>query len=221
MASYWDLMPANTAPQAVPTFWDKLGQTWPAQIFRHALSAAMLPGDVYAGRVDPLSDDAIGRSTDLAGLAMLGTTGAPMGSLVSGFIRPKSGLPIPPQAVPADIKETISTPALNLGGKIYRGHNHSDALERAARELNLTFDQIVERFGGEKSFWEAEGFLTNNGRFVSRAGAAKIDEAATLKLMNPEIIDILKKYGWAGLGVPLGAPAATAPWFPQEQQQSM
>lgn len=48
-------------------------QTWPERAIRglvgSAVSAATLPGDVYRGRVDPLSDEAIRRSADLASLA--------------------------------------------------------------------------------------------------------------------------------------------------------
>lgn len=50
------------------------------------VSAATLPGDVYAGRVDPRSDEAIERSADLAGLAMTGGLGgvAKEGGMVLG-----------------------------------------------------------------------------------------------------------------------------------------
>lgn len=40
----------------------------PAQIAKSIWSGITLPGDVYAGRVDPMSDEGIGRSLDLAGL---------------------------------------------------------------------------------------------------------------------------------------------------------
>jgi hypothetical protein len=66
-----------------------LGQTWPARLAQSAWSAAKLPGDVYAGRVDPLSDEGIGRAADLGGLVMGGTyAGAPRGVLGSGPTRP-------------------------------------------------------------------------------------------------------------------------------------
>jgi hypothetical protein len=46
---------------------DALGQTWPAQAAKDAINGLKLPGDVYAGRVDPMSDEAIGRAFDLTG----------------------------------------------------------------------------------------------------------------------------------------------------------
>ena len=38
-------------------------------VYNAAVSGAMLPRDVYEGKVDPTSDEAIRRSVDLAGLA--------------------------------------------------------------------------------------------------------------------------------------------------------
>lgn len=43
-------------PKAISGLWDS------------AVGAATLPGDVYQGKTDPFSDEAIGRATDLAGL---------------------------------------------------------------------------------------------------------------------------------------------------------
>lgn len=54
-----------------------LATTWPAQMARSAFLGATLPGDVYAGRVDPRSDEALARSVDLAGLATLGSGAMP------------------------------------------------------------------------------------------------------------------------------------------------
>lgn len=58
-------------PQAAPepSFTEKLGQTWPAQIAKSIYGAVTLPGDVMAGRVNPTSDEGIGRAFDLAGVA--------------------------------------------------------------------------------------------------------------------------------------------------------
>lgn len=61
-----------SAPQGLIT---SLAKTWPARLAQGAWSAAKLPGDVYAGRIDPMSDEGIGRAADLAGLVMTG--GAP------------------------------------------------------------------------------------------------------------------------------------------------
>src|SRR5690606_7850787 len=70
---------------------------WPVKAIRGGLAALAAPGDVYSGRLPIMESsgrtnpEAIGRMTDLAGLMMLGTTGAPRGSLGSGFVRRTSG----------------------------------------------------------------------------------------------------------------------------------
>jgi hypothetical protein len=51
--------------------------TWPAQMAKSAFQAATLPGDVYAGKVDPLSEQGIGRALDLAGLVTLSSGAFP------------------------------------------------------------------------------------------------------------------------------------------------
>lgn len=56
---------------------DALLDTWPAQIAKSAWGAFTLPGDVYAGKVDPLSDEGVQRSADLAGFVTLGAGAIP------------------------------------------------------------------------------------------------------------------------------------------------
>jgi hypothetical protein len=50
----------------MPGILELLSQTWPARLAQDAWSAATLPRDVYQGRVDPLSAEALGRVTNLA-----------------------------------------------------------------------------------------------------------------------------------------------------------
>jgi hypothetical protein len=52
-------------------------QSWPAKLAQSIYGGATLPGDVYAGRVDPGSDEAIRRSADLAGVVTGGSYAAP------------------------------------------------------------------------------------------------------------------------------------------------
>src|SRR5262245_50888468 len=64
---------------------DLLGQTWPARMGQAAWQAVKAPGDAYAGRLDPLSEEGIGRATELAGMVMGGTLAtAPRGALGAG-----------------------------------------------------------------------------------------------------------------------------------------
>jgi hypothetical protein len=55
-------------------------QSWPAELAKSAYGAVTLPGDVYAGRVNPMSDEAVGRAAELAGLMTLGASGVPAGA---------------------------------------------------------------------------------------------------------------------------------------------
>jgi hypothetical protein len=74
-----------------------LGQTWPVQMAKSVVGAAALPGDVYAGRVDPQSEVGIQRAADLAGFVTLGSFAAPRpaGSLGMG------GMPEKPPGIKA------------------------------------------------------------------------------------------------------------------------
>jgi hypothetical protein len=54
-------------------------QSWPAELAKSAYGAVTLPGDVYAGKVNPMSDEAVGRSAELAGLMTLGAGAVPAG----------------------------------------------------------------------------------------------------------------------------------------------
>lgn len=73
---------------------DKLLQTWPARLARTAFGAATLPGDEWAGRVQPGSNEEIQRAADLAGL-MVGTPGRPTANtLGSSFTLDYFGQPV-------------------------------------------------------------------------------------------------------------------------------
>jgi hypothetical protein len=64
-------------------------QTWPVKMAQEAWGAATLPGDVYAGRVDPNSEEALSRTLDLAGMVTLGGYGqVPKGAIGSSFSDP-------------------------------------------------------------------------------------------------------------------------------------
>jgi len=82
------------------SIWELLGQTWPAKLGKSVLGGMALPGDVYAGRVDPLSEEAIGRATDLAGVAMTGSMpfAAKAATEIPGMTL-TSGLRSPPKLV--------------------------------------------------------------------------------------------------------------------------
>lgn len=59
---------APVADAAPPKKEFGLGDTWPARLAKAVYGAVTLPGDVYQGKVDPGSEEAIHRSFDLAGV---------------------------------------------------------------------------------------------------------------------------------------------------------
>lgn len=58
---------------------DAIMRSWPVEMAKSAYGAITLPGDVYAGRVNPMSDEAVGRAAEFAGLMTLGAGGVPAG----------------------------------------------------------------------------------------------------------------------------------------------
>lgn len=94
----------------------------PAQMVRSAWSGVTLPGDVYAGRVDPLSDEAIGRAADLAGTVTVGAgaiPGHPNDLRMGAYFRRSRNLDTPDNGVGysmyvANSPESISQYGQNL-----------------------------------------------------------------------------------------------------------
>src|SRR3990167_2121327 len=96
-----------------PGLLDKLAMTWPAKMAQAAWGGFTLPGDVYAGRVDPNSDEAVGRGADLARFLEVGALAmAPRGALGSGAVKPAKKVA---QAVAPDQPQGI---------KAYHGSPH-------------------------------------------------------------------------------------------------
>lgn len=79
------------------TLAEALKTTWPYKAVQGLISGVTLPGDVYAGKVDPMSDEGFQRVQELAGVAMTG--GIPFGpgnvpgtSLMSGMVVPNKNI---------------------------------------------------------------------------------------------------------------------------------
>ena len=105
----------------MPSLMDLLGETWPARMAKSAWSAAKLPGDVYAGRTDPLSEEGIGRAADLGGMVMGGTfAGAPAGAMGAGPVASDLWHGISKVKLPRPVSEMSAThvPTAPLNEKI-------------------------------------------------------------------------------------------------------
>lgn len=87
----------------------------------------------------------------------------------AGYDAKRGVPPVLPRAVRIAEREPA---AIKLGSKVYRGQDHMQAIEAAQRDgalPSLAHPDFNERFGKFK-----EGFLTEDGNFVSRSAAAKL-----------------------------------------------
>lgn len=76
-----------------------------------------------------------------------------------------------------DDLEYIEGPALLVDGKIVRGSTHIDALDRVAKQLKISPEEVADKVGvGDSDYNNTDGFVTSNGRFVSRQEADRIDK---------------------------------------------
>lgn len=69
------------AGQQQPSWFSRAGQYLYDKYARSLVNAAALPGDVYAGRVDPYSDDAMNRALLLGAMNVSG--GSPIRTLLT------------------------------------------------------------------------------------------------------------------------------------------
>lgn len=227
----------------MPGLLELLGQTWPARLAQSAWSAAKLPGDVYAGRVDPLSEEGIGRATDLAGMVTGGST----------FARPRP-IPATPPPLPApSIRAYHGSPhdfeRFDLskigagegnqawGHGIYVAENPKVSAEYRppggrSYEVNVRADpehfyswdlppeqqgQVVRDALAKTGIDTAEKLavaaddpaaiakLRDAGvagfKYLDKGSRAAGKGTHNYVLFRDDIIDIVKKYGWAGLGL--------------------
>lgn len=67
-------------------------------------------------------------------------------------------------------KRQAYTPAVKIGDKIYRGASHSDALDRAAKDHNISPEEFIDQIEGKENVG-LDGFINDDGEFLSRAEA--------------------------------------------------
>lgn len=100
-----------------------LASTWPAQAGRAIWGGVTAPGDAYAGRLDPLSDEGIARTASLAGTTMLPFGMAPRGALAAGLARRRPAFePTQPQPLTLqDVPRAGKTSPLYIGREAPEG----------------------------------------------------------------------------------------------------
>lgn len=102
-------------------------------MYEGAKSGATLPGDVYAGKVDPLSDEGIKRATDLAALTQLP-------SVTSGAQRAAT-----PALVAPEIEKAATTVYDTLRDKARAIPVRPDALENISNKISEVINQVGPR----------------------------------------------------------------------------
>ncbi len=127
----------------------------------------------------------------------------------------KRNMPVEYATAPAG--EKIATPAIDVNGRIFEGRAHLDALETAERELGVPYSQM--QYGPF-----VDGYVTNAGRYVSRAEggdiARRADQARKTALFGRELAseDVAKMSSikpsskvYTGAIAP-GLPGGEGPW---------
>jgi hypothetical protein len=134
-------------------------QSWPAELAKSAYGAVTLPGDVYAGKVNPMSDEAVGRSAELAGLMTLGA-----GAIRSGGPN-ELRMGIKPPGGPGGDDAARMARAKSMGydeGAFYRGDKGKDPSEYP-RGAHFTRNPEYNAGGstGDKGFGKNREFRLN------------------------------------------------------------
>lgn len=138
-------------PSRMGAIFGALPNTWPARLAKTAFGAAALPGDVYQGNVPVTGEDGrtnpdiIPRAVELAGLSMLGTTGAPAGAIGNGPAGFFKWSPLDN----AEIYRELALKARNEGrGGTVRMFASDNALDASRRPLT-PWEESVARARGE------------------------------------------------------------------------
>jgi len=175
-----------------------LTETWPARMAQDALSALMLPGDVYQGKVSMYGEDGrtnpevINRSADLAGLVTLGAGAVPAeaNSLRSG-IKAYHGSPHDFEKFDLS-KIGTGEGAQAYGHGLYFAENEAVAqgYKQALQQTDLgPFDEI----GIPPKDWNAARMFVQNSDPSQPDIAARDFARWTGREVTPELVDAFKR----------------------------
>jgi hypothetical protein len=79
-----------------------------------------------------------------------------------------------------DPGEKIDRAAIKIGDKIYTGYNHTDALDRASKDMKITPEEFTLQLEGHDNVG-LDGFVTTDGRYLTRLEAYAIQDAIEAK----------------------------------------
>src|SRR5262245_36031161 len=156
------------------TWGELLGQTWPARLAQSVWSAAKLPGDVYAGRVDPLSEEGIGRAADLAGTVTLGPM--PFGLVPQGAIGSTASKGIRAyHGSPHDFERfDMSKIGTGEGAQAYGHGLYFAENPGVAEQYKKDLGTVVKAFGGVPTKTSAEDMAHD---ILSRTSGSSLEKA--------------------------------------------
>lgn len=163
-----------TAEDLANTFW--------GGVLRDMWGAAKLPGDVYAGRVDPTSDEGIKRAADLAGLGFTGGMGraamAPAAEVSLGSGGGTAALRRPPAVdwrMPTEPVNPAGQLRLNLGDEHLVGTEY----DWMARMRDLPPDEAARQLRAWEQNYDPLTYYHGTGSLGTEIRAFDLDKAAS------------------------------------------
>jgi hypothetical protein len=76
--------------------------------------------------------------------------------------------------------EKIDRAAIKIGDKVYTGYSHTDALDRATKDIKITHEEFMAQLEGNDNVG-LDGFVTTDGRYLTRKEAYAIQDAIEAK----------------------------------------
>lgn len=167
------------------SFTEKLGETSWGHLAKDIYGAVTLPGDVYAGRVDPGSDEAIGRSFEAA--KVFTPVPAAMRAGEGVFAVPMTAKPN--AELPAGVR--VATTANELGAPLPVGlatdSKPLQAATKAAQQLPLVGPKI-----GERAARTVEAAGGKVGDIADELAGGVVDRASAGAVLRPSIKGVIE-----------------------------
>ena len=113
------------------------------------------------------------------------------------------------ELVPSGNTPNKYEPAVNIRGKIFTGGSHSDAIDRAAKNLGKSHEELIAEAGGEQvAFNNLDGFVGSEGEFISRAEAYAFVERVSGGVTIGDLDSVRKLLGRVPITNPTDREAA-------------
>lgn len=179
----WDEPQKESAPSQPKSFTEKLGETSWGQLAKGVYDAVTLPGDVYAGKVDPMSQEGIRRAANAAMFMTPGSAALRGGEGIAGAaLTPRSS---PSAAI------TAATTAEELGAPLPVGlateNKALQAATKAAQQLPLVGPKI-----GEQAAKTVQAAGNKVGDIADELSGGVVDRASAGASLRPSIKGVIE-----------------------------